>query len=81
MNFGTNFLFQGRGIDTYKTTEKKKEFKEDTNFTETGDEDVELIEEDKGVSHITHVNNILHSISSNAELYLYNHQIYNSNLL
>ena len=28
---------------------------------------------------ITHVNNILHSISSNAELYINNHQIYNSN--
>ena len=29
--------------------------------------------------HITHVNNILHSIFSNAELYNNNHQIYNSN--
>ncbi len=29
--------------------------------------------------HITHVNNILHSISSNAELYINNHQIYNPN--
>ena len=29
--------------------------------------------------HITHVNNILHSIFSNAELYINNHQIYNSN--
>ena len=28
---------------------------------------------------ITHVNNILHSISSNTELYINNHQIYNSN--
>ena len=29
--------------------------------------------------HITLVNNILHSIFSNAELYINNHQIYNSN--
>ena len=29
--------------------------------------------------HITHVNNILHSVFSNAELYINNHQIYNSN--
>ena len=29
--------------------------------------------------HITHVNNILHSIFSNAELYINNHQIYYSN--
>ena len=71
-------LFKGRGFDTYKTTEKK-EHKEDTVFTETGDDNVELIEEDEGVHHITHLNNFLHSIFSNAELYLNNHQIYNSN--
>ena len=29
--------------------------------------------------HITHVNNILHSIFSNVELYINNRQIYNSN--
>ena len=29
--------------------------------------------------HITHVNNVLHSIFSNAELYINKHQIYNSN--
>ena len=39
-------LVQGRGSDTYKTTEKK-EHKEDTVFTETGDVDVEFIEEDE----------------------------------
>ena len=31
--------------------------------------------------HVTHVNKILHSILSNAELYINNHQIYNSNVL
>ena len=72
-------LFKGRGFDTYKTTEKKKEHKEDTVFTETGDDDIEFIEGDEGVPHITHVNNILHSIFSNGELFCYNHQIYNSN--
>ena len=72
-------LVKGRGFDTYKTTEKKKEHKDDAVFTETGDDDVEFIEEDEGVPHITHVNNILHSIFSNAELYINNHQIYNSN--
>ena len=72
-------LLKGRGFDTYKTTEKKKEHEKDTVFTETGDDDVEFIEEDKGVPHITHVNNILHSIFSNAELCIDNHQIYNSN--
>ena len=72
-------LGKGRGFDTYKTTEKKKEQKEDAVFTETGDDDVEFIEEDEGVPHITHVNNILQSIFSNVDLYISNHQIYNSN--
>ena len=68
-----------RGFITYKTTKKIKKHKEDTVFTETGDDVVEFIEEDEGVPHITHMNNILHSILSNAELYINNHQIYNSN--
>ena len=72
-------LVKGRGFDTYKTTEKKKEHKGDTVFTDTGDDDVEYIEKGEGVLHITHVNNVLHSIFSNAELYNNNHQIYNSN--
>ena len=72
-------LVNGRGFDTYKTTEKKTEHKEDAVFTETGDDDVEFIGEDERVPHITHVNNILHSILSNAELYINNHQIYISN--
>ena len=66
-------LVKGRGFDTYKTTEKKKEHKEDAVFTETGDDDVEFIEEEEGVPHITHVNNIQLSIFSNAELYINNH--------
>ena len=70
-------LVKGRGFTSYKTTEKE-EHKEDAVFTETGDGDVEIIGDDEGVPHITHVNNILHSIFSNAELYINNHQIYNS---
>ena len=62
-----------------KQQKRKRSTKEDTVFTETGDDDVEFIEEDEGVPHITHVNNIGHSIFSNAELYINNHQIYNSN--
>ena len=72
-------LIKGRGFDTYKTTEKKKEHNDDAVFTETGDDDVEFIEDDEGVPHNTHVNNILLSIFFNAELYINNHQIYNSN--
>ena len=72
-------LIKGRGCDNYKTTKKKKERKEDTVFTETGDDDVQFNKEDEGVPQITHVNNILHSIFSNAELYINNHQIYSLN--
>ena len=54
-------LVKGHDFDTYKTTKKKKEHKEDTVFTETCDDDVEFIEEDKTVPHSTHVNNIVHS--------------------
>ena len=74
-------LVIGRGFDSYKTTEKKKEHKKDAFFTETGDDVVEFKEGDEGMPHITHVKNILHSIFSNAELYINNHQIYNSNRL
>ena len=72
-------LVKGRGFDIYKTTEKRKEHNENTAFTETVDDDVEFVEEDEGVPHFTHVNNILHSLFPNAELYITNHQIYNSN--
>ena len=72
-------LDKGRGFVSYRTTERKKEHKGDAVFTETGDDYVEFIEGDEGVPHITHVNNILHSLFSNAELYINNHQIYNSN--
>ena len=54
-------LVKGRGFDTYKTTEKKKEHKQDTVFTETGDDDVKFLEEDEGVIHITHVDKTLRS--------------------
>ena len=72
-------LVKGRGFDTYKTTERKKEHKEDTVFRETSNNDLDFIEEGEGVPQITHVNNILNSIFSDAELYVNNHQIYDSN--
>ena len=37
------------------------------------------MEEEAPVPLVTHVNNILHSIFSNVELYINNQQIYNSN--
>ena len=53
-------LVKRRGFDNYKTTEKKH--KRDRFFTETSDHDVKFIEEvGERVTHVTHVNNILHS--------------------
>ena len=69
---------KGRGYDTYESKEKKKEHKgESVVFTETGTID----EEEEEVARVTYVNNILHSIFSNVEVYINNQQIYNSNWL
>ena len=68
---------KGRGYDTYESKEKKKEHKVDSVvFTETGTDDEEEQEE---VAPVTYVNNIMHSIISNVEVYINNQQIYNSN--
>ena len=72
-------IIKGRCFDTFKPTEKKNKHEKDTVFTDTSDDDVGLIEEGEGVLHITHVNNILFSSFSNAELYISNHQIDDSN--
>ena len=68
---------KGRGYDTYESKEKKKEHKnESVVFTETGTDDSD---EEEGVVRVTYVNNIMHSIFSNVEVYINNQQIYNSN--
>ena len=61
---------KGRGYNTYESREKKKV------FTETGTDDEE---EQEKVARVTYVNNIMHSIFSNVEVYINNQQIYNSN--
>ena len=67
---------KGRGYDTYESKEKKKEHKyESVVFTKTGDEE----EEEDEVARVTYVNNIMHSIFSNVEVFINNQQIYNSN--
>ena len=56
----------------------KKEHKtESFVFTETGSDEVEQEE----VVRVTYVNNIMHSIFSNVEVYINNEQGYNSNVL
>ena len=67
----------GRDYDTYESKEKKKEHKDESVvFTETGTDDEE---EEEEVARVTYVNNIMHSIFSNVEVYINNQQIYNSN--
>ena len=71
-----NFV-KGRGYDTYESKEKKKEHRDESVvFTETGDDEEEEQEE---VARVTYVNNIIHSIFSNVEVYINKQQIYNSN--
>ena len=67
---------KGRGYDTYESKEKKKEHKDESVvFTETGDDE----EEENEVARVIYVNNKMHSIFSNVEVYINNQQIYNSN--
>ena len=67
---------KGRGYDTYESKEMKKEHKDEcVVFTETGDDE----EEQDEVARVTYVNNIMHSIFSNLEVYINNQQIYKSN--
>ena len=67
-------LVKGRGYEIYNTKEVKKEHKEDAK----AEEEETAEEEDAPVPLVTHVNNILHSIFPNVEVYINNQQIYNS---
>ena len=66
-------LVRSRGYETYNTKEVKKEHKKEAKAKE------EETTEEEAVLLLTHVNNILHSIFSNVEVYINNQQIYNSN--
>ena len=65
-------LVKGRGYETYNSKEVKKEQKEEAKAEE------EETAEEEPVPLVTHVNNILHSIFSNVEVYINNQHIYNS---
>ena len=72
-------FFKGRDYDTYASKEKKMEHNDESViFTETGTDDEEEQEE---VARDTYVNNIMHSIFSNVEVYINNQEIYKSNEL
>ena len=60
---------KGRGYDTYESKEKKKEHKDESVvFTERGDDS----DQEEEVARLTYVNNIMHSIFSNFEVYISN---------
>ena len=62
-------LVRGRGYETYNTKEVKKEQKEEGKA-----EEEETAEKEAPVLLATHVNNVLHSIFSNVEVYINNQQ-------
>ena len=67
-------LVRGCGYEIYNTKEVKKEHKE-----EAKTEEEETVEKDAPVPLVAHVNNVLHSVFSNVEMYINNQQNYNSN--
>ena len=69
-------LVRGRSYETYNSKEVKKEH----NKKAKADEE-ETVEEEATIPLVTHVNNILHSIFSNVEVYINNQQIFNCNTL
>ena len=69
-------LVKGRGYDTLKSEEAKKEHKNEEQPTEAAANDDE--DDANSVPLLTYVNNIMDSIFSNVEVYINNQQIYNS---
>ena len=72
-------LVKGRGYDTHKSKEAKKEHKSEEHPTEAAANDEE--DDTYSVPLLTYVNNNMHSIFSNVEVFINNQQIYNSNEL
>ena len=69
-------LVRGRSYETYNSKEVGKEDEEEAKADEE-----KTTEEEAPVPLVAHVNNILHSIFSNVEVYINNQQNYNSNRL
>ena len=68
-------IVKSRGYDTYESKEKKGAQRWLVVFTETGDDE----EKQEVIARVTYVNNIMHLIFSNVEVYINIQQIYNSN--
>ena len=72
-------FLKGRGYETYKTKEPKKERKDDSEENAAEDTVDEEMEEDSPVPLVTHVSKNLHSIFYKVEVYINNQQTYSSN--
>ena len=70
-------LVKGRGYDTHKSKQAKKEHINEEQPTEAAANDEE--DDTNSVPLPTYVNNIMHSIFFNLEVYVNNQQIYTSN--
>ena len=70
-------LVKGRGYDTHKSKEAKEEHKNEEQPTEAAANDEE--DDTNSVPLLTYVNNIMHSIFSNEQVYINIQQIYYSN--
>ena len=68
-------LVKGRGYDTHKSKEAKKEHKNEEEPTEAAANDGE--DDNNSVPFLTFVNKIMHSIFPNVEVFINNQQIYN----
>ena len=68
---------KGRGYNNYKVKEAKKEHKVEDAATEGTDNDT--TDDEDTVPFISHVNNIMHSVFSNVDVYINKQQIYKSN--
>ena len=70
-------LVKACGYDTHKSKEAKKEHKNEEQPTEAAANDEE--DDSNSVPLLTYVNNIMHSIFANVEMYINNQRICNSN--
>ena len=65
---------KGRGYDTYKSKEVKKEHKKDAKSDKATEDEVE----EAPVPLVSLVHNVLHSVFSNVQVYINNQQTHNS---
>ena len=72
-------MVKGREYETYKVKQDKKEHKVDDAATEGTDNDTTDTDDEDTVPFISHVNNIMHSVFSNVDVYINKQQIYKSN--